>query len=209
MPRSHQFISHYLIGITVAVFLLQIAFSPPDGAPPSADWFTMMFAFTPALAFRQPWTFVSAIFLHGDVTHIFFNMFALYMFGPLVEIKLGQRRFLLLYFATGILGNLGFYLLSPDPAIPGLGASGAIYGLLGALAMLEPHITVYMMFLTPMPLWLAAVFWAIINLAGTVFALGAIGYSAHLAGLGAGALYAWWLKKKHAKFADEYRYLDY
>ena len=193
--------TNYILAATVAVFVLQLAFSTKEGV----DWFTSLFAFTPALALMQPWTFVTAIFLHGGFWHIFLNMFTLSMFGPLLERKIGSRKFLLLYFGTGILGNIGFFLLSADPAIPGLGASGAIYGILCALAVLEPNIPVYMFFFTPLPLWMAAVIWAMLNFMGTVFDLaGGIGYSAHLAGLFAGAAYAYSERKKHRGILEEY-----
>lgn len=196
----------YIIGITIAVFLAQLAFATDSGI----DWFTRLFAFTPNLAFSQPWTFITAMFLHGGIVHLFFNMFTLYMFGPLLEYKIGPKKFLALYFATGILGNIGYMLLSPDQSIPGLGASGAIYGLLGALAVLEPNIGVYMFFFTPLPLWMAAIIWAGINFVGTVFDLaGGIGYSAHLAGLFAGAIYGHFERKKGKGILEEYGLENY
>jgi len=190
----------------VAVFLLQLAFTP--ASPTAPDWFTYLFAVTPSLVLSQPWTLVSAMFMHGDWTHLFFNMFALYMFGPYLEYKIGGKRFLGLYFATGIIGNIGYALLSPSAFIPGLGASGAIYGIMGALAILEPNLEVYLFFITPLPLWMVMFFWTLVSLWGTLSLAGGIGYSAHLAGVVAGGAYAYWLKKKNAKLLDSYG-LDY
>jgi uncharacterized protein len=206
MARRYTFYSYYLVAACAAVFLLQLAFAP--ASPTGNDWFTGLFAVTPALVLSQPWTLVTAMFMHADWTHIFFNMFALYMFGPYLEYKIGGKRFLLLYFATGIIGNIGYALLSPSAFIPGLGASGAIYGIMGALAILEPNLEVYLFFITPLPLWMVMFFWTLVNLWGTLSMAGGIGYSAHLAGLVAGGAYAYWLKKKNARLLDSYG-LDY
>jgi membrane associated rhomboid family serine protease len=206
MPKQYKFYSYYLVAACVAVFLLQLAFAPASAA--QRDWFTYLFAITPALVLSQPWTLVTAMFLHGDLTHLLFNMFALYMFGPYLEYKIGARRFLALYFATGIIGNIGYALLSPSAFIAGLGASGAIYGIMGALAILEPNLEVFLFFITPMPLWMVMFFWTLVSLWGTLSLAGGIGYSAHLAGVVAGGAYAYWLKKKNAKLLDSYG-LDY
>lgn len=206
MARQYTFYSYYLVAACVAVFLLQMAFAP--ASPTDKDWFTYLFAVTPSLVLSQPWTLVTAIFMHGDLSHIFFNMFALYMFGPYLEYKIGGKRFLGLYFATGIIGNIGYALLSPSAFIPGLGASGAIYGVMGALAILEPNMEVFLFFITPLPLWMVMFFWTLVSLWGTLSLAGGIGYSAHLAGVVAGGAYAYWLKKKNAKLLDSYG-LDY
>ena len=191
-----------IILINVAVFFLQ--FFTPFGA-----MIQNLGALWPVGSenFRL-WQPVTYMFLHGGGTHLFFNMFALYMFGPYLEYKIGGKRFLLLYFTAGIIGNIGYALLSPSAFIPGLGASGAIYGIMAALAMLEPNLEVYLFFITPLPLWIVMFFWALVNLWGTLSLAGGIGYSAHLAGGLAGVVYAYWLKKKNAKLLDSYG-LDY
>jgi membrane associated rhomboid family serine protease len=79
---------------------------------------------------------VSAMFLHGSVIHLAFNMLALYWLGTIVEQALGVWRFLLIYFVSGIAGSAGALLLS-TAFQPTVGASGAIYGILGALLVLE------------------------------------------------------------------------
>lgn len=82
------------------------------------------------------WRLVSAMFLHGSVIHLAFNMLALYWLGSVVEQSLGTTRFLLVYFASGLAGSAGALLMSGALAIT-VGASGAIYGILGALLVLE------------------------------------------------------------------------
>lgn len=87
------------------------------------------------------WQPVTYMFAHGNFTHIFFNMYALWMFGSVMENFWGMRRFLFYYFACGIGAGL-LYLLVPGMHVT-IGASGAIYGLLLAFAMYFPKDRVY------------------------------------------------------------------
>jgi membrane associated rhomboid family serine protease len=77
----------------------------------------------------------TAMFLHANFQHIFFNMLALLIVGPAVEVQLGKARFLTLYLIAGLGGSVGSYLLSP-PNVAGIGASGAIMGVIGAYIVL-------------------------------------------------------------------------
>ena len=88
----------WLLGITVAVFLLQLV----------VPGFTEAFWLNPSTVFSQPWTVFTSMFLHGGPTHLLFNMFALLIFGPVLESRIGQNRFLGLYIASGILGSVGY-----------------------------------------------------------------------------------------------------
>lgn len=82
------------------------------------------------------WRLVTAMFLHASVLHIAFNMFALYWLGTVVEEALGTGRFLLVYFASGLAGSAGALVFSSPVAVT-VGASGAIFGIMGALLVLE------------------------------------------------------------------------
>lgn len=182
--------SIYLIAASVIVFIAE-AIAPKA----TMAWL----AFTPATALTMPWTFITSIFMHGGVEHIFFNMFALMMFGPLLEQKLGSKRFLGLFLVAGIVGNLGYLLYAftmGSPTIPGIGASGSIYGVMGALAVLEPNLTVFAYpFFIPLPLWMASIGWIFFEF---VF-LGAadlVGRAAHLGGIFLGIAYAYFLKRQ-------------
>lgn len=88
--------------------------------------------YAPAIAIgHQYWRLVTAMFLHGSLIHILFNMYALYLFGYLVEGAFGKARFVAIYFVSGFLASVASYLFI-DPNAPAVGASGAIFGLLGA-----------------------------------------------------------------------------
>lgn len=79
------------------------------------------------------YTLIMSMFLHADIIHIGFNMYALYILGPQVEKYYGKVKFLLIYFLSGILGNV-FSCVFMDSNVYGIGASGAIFGLLGSVA---------------------------------------------------------------------------
>lgn len=79
------------------------------------------------------WRFITPVFLHSPVNimHVLFNSFALVLFGPALERMTGKIRFILIYLATGIIGNIATYIIDPQSPIHHLGASGSIYGLFG------------------------------------------------------------------------------
>jgi membrane associated rhomboid family serine protease len=83
---------------------------------------------------------MTAMFLHASLLHLAFNMFALFWLGSIVEQAIGSLRFALVYFASGLAGSAGA-LVFTDPFTPTVGASGAIYGIMGALLVLEYRAT--------------------------------------------------------------------
>jgi len=191
-----MYYSLYIIAAAAAVFVAEII------APQAM---LSLFAFTPAKALLMPWVFITSVFMHAGPFHLFLNMFALFMFGPLLEHKVGSRKFLYLFLAAGIIGNIGYFLYAyalGDPAIPGIGASGAIYGVLGALAVLEPNLPVlaYPFFL-PVPLWMAAIGWIFIEFV-SIGAQDLVGRAAHLGGIFLGIAYAFLLKKKTRRLLE-------
>ena len=92
------------------------------------------FALVSSQASAEPWTFVTSMFLHGDVLHIGYNLIALFIFGLILESVIGSRRLLAVFFGTGILA--GFVSIFFYNAV--IGASGAIFGIIGTLAVLRP-----------------------------------------------------------------------
>ncbi|MGE7916554.1 rhomboid family intramembrane serine protease [Lysinibacillus xylanilyticus] len=81
------------------------------------------------------WRIFSAMFLHANFSHVFFNMFSLFLFGPELEKIAGKARFITIYLLSGIVGNMATYLFS-DSSYASLGASGAIFGIFGAFGAL-------------------------------------------------------------------------
>ena len=98
-------------------------------------------AFIPALILARPWTIVTYMFVHAGLTHILFNMIALYFFGPRVEQRIGSERFFSLYMISGITGGLLSFVFAP--AAPIVGASGAIFGVMLAYARFWPRDRIY------------------------------------------------------------------
>lgn len=140
------------------------------------------------------WLLFTYLFLHGGPIHLIFNMFMLYMLGSEVERSLGRLHFLILYFLSGILGGLGWALLMWPYEGLCVGASGAIFGLLGAFAALYPQREVTMLLFLIFPLtmraWVLATALAVVQLLMMMApATGGIAYSAHLAGGLAGVVY--------------------
>jgi len=180
-----------ILAFIAFVFLLQLFF----------QWFTPAFWFNPAAALAQPWTFITSIFLHGGFAHLFFNGFALFMFGPFLEQRIGSRRFLEVFFAAGIAGSIFYYLFvvaGITPNLPALGASGAIFGILGALAVLTPDLQV-LVFFFPMRMQQAAIVWVLFEFLGTFNTSSGIASAAHLGGLFIGLAYAKFLVKPNAQ----------
>lgn len=174
-----------LISICVIVFFLEY-FIPID-----------YFSFTPAYAFSRPWTFITSIFLHADLEHLFFNMFALFIFGIYLEARIKPGYFIFIFFLAGIIGNLGYMITAPTETTPAIGASGAIYGIMGALAAIAPLTVIYVGFV-PIPVAVAAVIWWFTEFFG-LFAPDTIAHGAHLAGLFAGVLFGLYLRSKTRK----------
>lgn len=135
---------------------------------------------------------ITYLFLHGSLLHLLFNMFTLWMFGSDVERSLGAKRFLSFYLITGVCAALFHLLFNAHSAHPVLGASGAIYGVLVAFALLYPEreITLLLFFVLPVHLkakYLAAIFMAISLVAGIQSQITGAGEGiAHLAHLGGG-----------------------
>ena len=109
------------------------------------------------------WRYLTAVFLHTGVLHLFYNLFALALFGSILEKLIGSYKFLIIFFLAGILSNvvsLNFYPSS-------LGASGAIFGIIGALIIIKPMMIIWA-FGMPMPIFIAGILWGIGDLLGAI-----------------------------------------
>lgn len=148
------------------------------------------------------WTFLTSMFMHAGFFHLFVNMLSLVFVGPLIEKIIGKKRYLLFYILSGIFAGLFFVLMSlifaGDFETYAVGASGALFGLIGLLMVLTPNLPVYLMFI-PIPIkmkyaapGMLIVLW-LISFTESV----SIGNTAHLGGLIAGIIYGVYLRKKY------------
>ncbi|MFT4310087.1 MAG: rhomboid family intramembrane serine protease [Candidatus Woesearchaeota archaeon] len=146
------------------------------------------------LAWQQPWRFVTAIFAHGDIGHFLYNMFALALFGSILEKKIGYKGFTLIFWSAGLLGSFIGVFMYPSS----LGASGAIYGILGALIVVAPTMMIWA-FGVPLPMWLAGIGYIFIDIIGMLAQLSNTGYVVHLTGLSIGILLGFSYRKPQPK----------
>lgn len=171
----------WLTGICIIVFIVQVIF----------PGLTELFKLTTSQVMIKPWTLITAIFLHGSITHLLYNIFALALFGTILEHNIGTRKFLWLFLSAGLFASLAsipFY-----NAV--LGASGAIFGIIGALAFLKPKMVVWV-YGMPMPMALAALIWAAIDVLGIFFPSNVANIS-HLSGAVVGIVFASFIKIKY------------
>ncbi len=162
-------------------------------------------ALSPSDMLYQPWKFalnlVTHMFLHSGPIHLLFNMMFLFFFGPELERRIGGKRFLFVFFLSGIIAGTGYSLWSLfilHSAAPAVGASGALFGIFACLAVLAPHIQVYIYFI-PMKITYALIFFALFDLV-FIGSGDAIARSAHLSGVVAGLVIG-----KHIKESGQYQ----
>ncbi len=175
--RRDPELTYVLIAINVIAFLAMSAGGGGlDGR--GGTVYSNGFLFGPAVADGEWWRIVSAGFLHAGLLHLAFNMYFLYFLGTLLEPEIGKLRFAAIYFVSLLGGSLGALLLSPDAVT--VGASGAVFGLMGAaiLAMRARGID-------PMQSGLGITL--LLNL-GITFLIPNISIGGHLGGLAAGGL---------------------
>jgi membrane associated rhomboid family serine protease len=159
-----------------------------------ADGSTIMVGF-------QIWQLVTYAFLHGGLTHIAFNMLALWMFGGPIERLFGERPFLLYYFVCVIgaaIAQLAVVHFWTGGFYPTLGASGGIFGLLLAFGMMYPHSRIMLLFPPiPMPAWLFVLGYGAIELfLGVTGSQAGVAHFAHLGGMAIGfVLIQYWRGK--------------
>jgi membrane associated rhomboid family serine protease len=144
----------------------------------------------PIALLERPWTMTN-LFVHSGLWHILANMLTLYFFGSYLSRIIGDRRFLIIYFVGGILGNI-FYLILGNPFAIAIGASGAVFALGGALAVMRPRIRVIVFPIpAPIPLWIAVIGGFLI-----LSFLPHVGWQAHLGGLVFGLVAGYFFKKR-------------
>jgi membrane associated rhomboid family serine protease len=172
-----------LIAINVAVFLLI----------PGDSWlYSELSMSTFGIKSLKLWQLATAMFLHSKVTimHLLFNMWGLYLFGTIVAPVLGARRFLTLYLISGVCGNLLWMLFNWDSPVGLVGASGALFGIMLATAMLYPDKEFIMIFLpVPMKTKTLVIVYAVIEVFSELSMQDNIAHLAHLGGFLGGYVY--------------------
>lgn len=183
-----------LIAVNVFVFLYQLTLDPF-----STNDFVYAFGFVP-----QHFTLLSiltSLFLHSGWMHLISNMVFLWIFGDNIEDVLGHWKYLLFYLLCGVAAALAQYLVNPDSRIPQIGASGAIFGVMGAYLVKFPHTKILtvgwfiILFSFEMPAWLLLVYFiglqflsGVGSIADVMTQRGGIAYFAHIGGFFAGML---------------------
>lgn len=153
---------------------------------------------------RYLWTFLTSMFMHGGFFHLFANMISLMFIGKLVERILGTRRYVLFYLASGLFAGLLFVasslILTSDYNTFAVGASGALFGLIGLLIVLTPNLPVYVMFI-PIPIKMKYAGFGMLVALWLISIVGGIpiGNIAHFGGAVSGLLFGLYLKIKYKK----------
>ncbi len=156
--------------------------------------------FVPAWVLVRPWTVVTYMFLHAGFGHLFFNMIGLFFFGPRLEVRLGSRAFLQLYFLSGIGGAVLSFFFAPMAAV--VGASGAVYGIMYGFARFWPTDDIYIWGVLPIQARFFVAGLATLSLYfGVVGAGGGIAHFAHLGGFVGGWAYLRWWSRRRQKTA--------
>jgi len=196
-------VTRALLIANVAIFVLQVL-TGDLLIGPFALWPFASAQFRGAPEF-EIWQVLTYGFLHGSLTHLFFNMFALWMFGGEIERLLGSRRYLT-YYLVCIVGAAVAQLVvlgsMNRPPVPTIGASGGVFGLLLAFGMAFPHRRLMLLFPPiPMPAWLFVTLYGALELYLGVTGSGqGVAHFAHLGGMAAGyLLLAHWSRRGGAR----------
>jgi membrane associated rhomboid family serine protease len=172
----------FLIALNVAIFVIELAVGgyPIIKNNEVVNEVARFLGLNTALLQDHPFTIISSMFVHGSFTHILFNMISLYFLGSFLIRAVGERSFLAVFFLGGLAGNLCFILYAHLVNLPltGFGASGAVFALGGALAVMVPRVPVFIFFIpVPIPLWVAIIIFFLFSF------LPGIAWQAHLGGL--------------------------
>ena len=164
----------------------------------------------------EPWQPFTYMFMHGGFSHLFFNMFSLWMFGRTLELEMGWKRFLIYYMVCGVgaalfqmgiaqidLMNLGVGTMAwvNYMSIPTVGASGAIFGLLLAFGMMHPNAIISLIFppISMKAKWFVVVYGALELLLGVSGTMDNVAHFAHLGGMFWGWLLLMWWRSRDRK----------
>jgi len=156
------------------------------------------------------WTWITSVFAHGGLFHLFFNGVFIFFFGRLVEEYVGWKQYSLFFVGSGAIAGLAQVGVIAARGIDSgvLGASGAVYAIMGALLVINPRFRAYLFFFLPLPFWIIASGYGLM----TVWyiqqggpAAGGVGHVAHLSGLIVGLIYGLYVKGSGGRLPDELR----
>ena len=162
---------------------------------------TDVFVLDETIMFEQPYRILTSILAHGSLAHLMGNLFSLLLFGLILEGRIGGKRTLMIFILSGIGINL---LLPFMPYSRVLGASGAIFALMGVLVSLRPMMTIFLGFV-PLPMFIAAIIWVVQDLLGVFYPTN-VANIAHLAGLFMGLMIG--LHLRNEKFGDKIKIFE-
>lgn len=202
--RRFPFVTWLLIAINVAVFFLELQ----QGEAFIRDWAFIPVEFQDDPGGELP-TLLTAMFMHGGWLHLFGNMLYLWVFGDNIEDNFGHLSFLAFYLVCGFAATFAQMAFNPASAVPNVGASGAIAGVLGAYLLLFPNGKVRLLTragIIAVPAIIAIGFWAVlqfISLGGEMVVgdsgqTGGIAYMAHIGGFAAGLALAFLFRRRQA-----------
>lgn len=178
-----------LIPIIVLIIINVVVYLAINIAAYSGTGIVQYLALSRATVMAEPWTILTSMFTHMDFMHLLANMVTLYFYGSFLNRITGTPTFLWIYFGGGLVSALAVLLLSPPGSFT-IGASGAIFALGGALAVLVPMLKVFIIPIpVPMPLWVAI----LIGFLVLAFIPG-VSWQGHLGGLLFGLAAGWYLR---------------
>ena len=193
-----------IIFLCIFIYGLQSLGDMMGTVPGAYDPITKYFGLNPELIKTgYVWQFATYMFLHGGFFHILFNMFVLWMFGSEVERKWGSKKFIRYYLFTGVFAGVCSFFLSPAMTV---GASGAIYGLLLAFALIDPNRIIYFYFVIPMKAKYFVLIIGGIELFSSISGAGVgIAHVAHLGGIVGGIIYIFFSRRisRKKRFDDK------
>jgi membrane associated rhomboid family serine protease len=200
--RIFPAVTYGIIVVNIVVFLVELYMDLTG----YLDWFYQNFAIIPYFIVRgeMVYTLLTAMFMHGGIAHILFNMLYLHIFGNNVEDSMGHGRFIGFYLLCGLIASLAQIFMDPSSQIPNLGASGAIAGVLGAYLALYPRERIdallgYMYVRVPAIIVLLS--WFVLQLFSGFLSLGdvssgGVAFFAHIGGFVAGAILIFVFRKR-------------
>jgi membrane associated rhomboid family serine protease len=180
----------WLIGINVLIFAATYLLGPRF-----QHQMIVRLSMVPALIIEEKWvwTFVTYMFMHGNIQHILFNMLGLFIFGLHVERQMGSKEFLLYYMVTGALAGFFSFLMyyfTGNLIVFLMGASGALYAVMLAYAVFFPHSIIYIWGILPLRAPVMVLGYTVLSLFFTITGRGGnVAHLTHLAGFAFGWLY--------------------